>query len=177
MILATNKAEVIKTLALLCVFLYWWLMWKYLWACQARTWCFIALKLKNKSSCITHPWFTFHASRAASVLASLHGLSVSPEQLCVHSVKFCQIGSFMMQHFFSTIGHFQNRAFTTYISFRRRSAASHRTRMGPGNASLLVPQQSLLWCCNWRLWVETSSGLHVRNPLAPMNHREPAERF
>lgn len=32
---------------------------------------------KNKSSCITHPWFTFHASLAASVLANLHGLSVS----------------------------------------------------------------------------------------------------
>lgn len=39
---------------------------------------------KNKSSCITHPWFTFHASLAASVLANLHGLSVSPGQLCVH---------------------------------------------------------------------------------------------
>lgn len=51
---------------------------------------FYSLKtFKNKNSCITHPWFTFHASLSASALRNVHELwaqtisLLSPEWLGV----------------------------------------------------------------------------------------------
>lgn len=42
--------------------------------------------------------------------------------------------------------------------------ASHWTCKEPGNVSLLLTKQSLLWSCNRKPWAETSTGLAVRNP-------------
>lgn len=54
-------------------------------------------------------------------------------------------------------------AANTNVSRSTWSAASHWTCKEPGNVSLLLTKQSLLWSCNRKPWAETSPGLPVRN--------------
>ena len=57
---------------------------------------------------------------------------------------------------------------------RTWSAASHWTCEEPGNVSLLLTKQSLLWSCNRKPRAETSTGRPVRNPET--SSREEAAR-